>query len=100
MSELNLLLVLCGIALFSLISRPISRGNMTPPIAFAGFGLLLGPIVLGWIDLEVGNQVIHVIVEITLILVLFTDAARINLKSLWSDHDVPMCLPEARKPRK
>jgi len=92
MSEFNLLLVLCGIALFALFSRPISCSNVTPPMAFAGLGLLLGPIVLGWIDLEVGNQVIHVIAEITLILVLFTDAARINLKSLWSDHDVPMHL--------
>ncbi len=92
MSELNLLLVICGIALFSLFSGPISRGNITPPMAFVGLGLILSPIGLGWIDLDAGNQVIHVIAEITLILVLFTDATRINLKVLWSDHDVPMRL--------
>lgn len=92
MSELNLLLVLCGIALFALFSGPIGRSNITPPMAFAGLGLLLSPIGLGWINLDAGNEVIHVIAEITLILVLFTDATRINLKSLWSDHDIPIRL--------
>ncbi len=63
MNELNLLLVLGGIALFSLFSGPISRGNVTPPMAFAGLGLMLSPIGLGWINLDAGNQVIHVIAE-------------------------------------
>ena len=92
MNELNLLLVLGGIALFSLFSGPISRGNVTPPMAFAGLGLMLSPICLGWINLDAGNQVVHVIAEVTLILVLFTDATRINLKSLRSDHDIPIRL--------
>ena len=92
MNEANLLLVLCGIALFSLFSGPISRSNITPPLAFAGLGVLLSPIVLGWINLGSDHAAIHLIAEITLILVLFTDAARINLKSLWSDHDVPVRL--------
>jgi NhaP-type Na+/H+ or K+/H+ antiporter len=90
LSEGNLLLVLIGIALFALFSGPISRGSLTPPMAFTALGLILGPIGFGWIDLEVDNALIHVVAEITLILVLFTDAARIDLKTLWSDHDVPM----------
>jgi sodium/hydrogen antiporter len=91
-SEGNLLLILIGIALFALFSRPISRGSLTPPMAFASLGLVLSPIGLGWIDLEVDNRIIHAVAEITLILVLFTDAARINLKTLRTDHDVPMRL--------
>ena len=90
MSEANLLLVLSGIALFALFSGPISRGSLTPPMAFTALGLVLSPVVLGWIDLEVDNGIIHVVAEITLILVLFTDAARINLKHLLSDHDMPI----------
>lgn len=92
MNEITLLLVLCGIALFALFSGPISRGSLTPPMTFTALGLLLSPIGFGWINLEVGNSIIHTVAEITLILVLFTDAARINLKTLWSDHDVPMRL--------
>ena len=92
MNELNLLLVIGGIALFSLFSGPISRANITPPMAFAGLGVILSPIGFGWIKLDAGNEMIHLIAEITLILVLFIDATRINLKSLWSDHDVPIRL--------
>lgn len=92
MSEANLLLVLVGIALFALFSGPISRGSFTPPMVFVLLGLILSPVGFGWIDLTVDNKVVHVIAEVTLILVLFTDAARINLKSLWSDHDIPVRL--------
>ena len=92
MSEMSLLLVLIGIALFALFSGPISRGSLTPPMVFVLLGLVLSPVGLGWIELTVDNKVVHVIAEITLILVLFTDAARINLKHLWADHDVPLRL--------
>ncbi|MEW8562710.1 MAG: sodium:proton antiporter [Candidatus Thiodiazotropha sp.] len=92
MNETNLLLVLFGIALFALFSGPISRGNLTPPMTFTALGLVLSPIALGWISLGLDNTVIHAIAEITLILVLFTDAARIKLKTLWSDHDLPIRL--------
>lgn len=92
MSEMSLLLVLICIALFALFSGPISRGSLTPPMVFVLLGLVLSPVGLGWIELTVDNKVVHVIAEITLILVLFTDAARINLKHLWADHDVPLRL--------
>ena len=92
MSEMGLLLVLIGIALFALLSGPISRGSLTPPMVFVFLGLLLSPIGLDWIDLSIDNKLVHVVAEITLILVLFTDAARINLKHLWADHDIPMRL--------
>ena len=52
----------------------------------------LSPVGLGWINLGLDNVVIHTLAEITLILVLFTDAARIKLKALWSDHDIPIRL--------
>ena len=92
MNEASLLLVLMGIALFALLSGPISRDSLTPPMAFTAFGLLLSPVGLGWISLDLDNVVIHTLAEITLILVLFTDAARIKLKALRSDHDVPIRL--------
>jgi len=61
-------------------------------MVFVLLGLVSSPIGFGWIALSVDNRVVHVIAEVTLILVLFTDAARINLKQLWSDHDIPMRL--------
>ncbi|MES9989587.1 MAG: sodium:proton antiporter [Candidatus Thiodiazotropha endolucinida] len=90
MSEAILLFILLGIALFALFSGPISRSSLTPPLVFAALGLLMSPVGLGWIDLTLDNRVLHTIAEITLILVLFTDAARIDLKCLRSDHDLPV----------
>lgn len=90
MSEANLLLILLGIAIFSLFSGPISRGSLTPPMVFAALGLVMSPVGFGWIDLALDNQVIHIVAEVTLILVLFTDAARIDLRHLRSDHDLPL----------
>ena len=92
MNEANLLLVLFCIALFSLFSGPISRGSLTPPLVFTALGLSLSPIGFGLIDLDRHNDMVHTIAEITLILVLFTDAARINIKALWADHDIPLRL--------
>ena len=92
MNEASLLLILIGIALFALFSGPISRGSLTPPMTFAALGVALSPLGFDVIDLELGNEVVHTIAEITLILVLFTDAARINLKTLRADHDIPIRL--------
>ncbi|MCU7844439.1 MAG: sodium:proton antiporter [Candidatus Thiodiazotropha sp. (ex Monitilora ramsayi)] len=90
MSEITLLLILTGIAAFALFSGPIGRGSLTPPMVFTTLGLMMSPIFFGWVDLSIDNRVIHVIAEVTLILVLFTDAARIDLKRLRSDHDIPL----------
>ena len=74
------------------IFRADQPGSLAPPMVFVLLGLVLSPVGLGWIELTVDNKVVHVIAEITLILVLFTDAARINLKHLWADHDLPLRL--------
>ena len=60
---------------FALGSRKLSGSILTGPMLFAGFGFLIGPQVLGWVDLEISNHVIHTIAEVTLVIVLFTDAA-------------------------
>ncbi|MCU7815415.1 MAG: hypothetical protein KZQ81_09440 [Candidatus Thiodiazotropha sp. (ex Rostrolucina anterorostrata)] len=59
MSEANLLLILLGIALFSLFSGPIGRSSLTPPMAFTALGLVMSPVGFGWIDLALDNQVIR-----------------------------------------
>jgi len=77
-SESHLLLLLISIALFVLFSGPISRGSLTPPMVFILLGLVSSLIGFGWIALSVDTRVVHVIAEVTLILVLFTDAAKIK----------------------
>ena len=62
---------------------------VTAPLVFVAFGVIAGAGGLGFIEIEVGHSAIHVIAELTLILVLFTDAARIDLKRVREDHNLP-----------
>lgn len=84
---------------FGLLSRRLSRGVITPPLAFVGFGMLLSapamellgiPSLLGKADhLE---PVIHLLGEFTLVVVLFTDAAQIDIRALRRGAGLPVRL--------
>lgn len=83
-----------GVALYALVSRRLEGGLITPPMAFAAFGLAIGHAGLGLIDLgariEDSQSFVHGLAEATLILVLFSDAARIDLRALARDHGLPL----------
>jgi NhaP-type Na+/H+ or K+/H+ antiporter len=57
---------------------------------FSLFGLIAGPAAFGIISLQISNQALHLLAEVTLILVLFSDAANIDLAQLRRDHDLPV----------
>jgi NhaP-type Na+/H+ or K+/H+ antiporter len=74
---------LAVIALFAFayasVSRRIERSVLSGPIVFIAGGLLLGPMGLGLIDLKIGAEALRVLAELTLAMVLFTDAANADL---------------------
>jgi len=77
---------------FALISGRLKTTVITPPMIFVTFGLLIGPSLFGVVDAEIESDVINFIAELTLILILFTDASRIDLKLLRLEHDIPIRL--------
>ena len=77
---------------FGLVSGRLQHSVITPPMVFVTFGLLVSPAVLGLVDLDTGNELVRALAELTLILVLFTDAARINLNALRRDYHLPLRL--------
>ena len=77
---------------FGLISRRLEKSVITPPMAFVTFGLLLSPQLLGLVEVDVENEIIRLIAELTLILVLFIDAARIDLRLLRREYILPIRL--------
>ncbi|MFB6276346.1 MAG: cation:proton antiporter [Halothece sp.] len=77
---------------FGLISGYLEKSVVTPPMAFVIFGLLLSPQLFGLLNLETDSEGIRLVAELTLILVLFTDAARINLKRLRREYTLPLRL--------
>jgi len=90
MDLVSIALVSGALLAFALVSGRLQGTIVTPPLVFIVFGYLLGQGVLGIANVDPGHGAIHVIAELTLILVLFSDAARINLTQLRRDHNLPL----------
>ena len=82
-------LTLLGVAA---ISGRLSGTLVTPAMVFVAVGLLVGPEVLGEIDLESSSGTVRALAEATLALVLFCDASRIELGQLRREVGVPVRL--------
>jgi len=92
MSTTAFILVACSVFGFGLVSRRLADSPLTPPLVFVGLGVLFGPWGLGWLDLSVEQGAMHILAELTLILVLFGDAARIDLSALRRELGLPVRL--------
>jgi sodium/hydrogen antiporter len=57
---------------------------------FTLFGLLVGKAGFEIVNIDTGHSVIHIIAELTLVLVLFSDAARLDVSRLRRDHNLPV----------
>jgi len=74
---------------YALLSKRLAGTGLTMPIFLVTTGLLLGPRALGFVNVTLEGVPLEVIVEMTLALVLFTDAVRIDLKALRREASVP-----------
>ena len=83
---LLLALVVLGFSLFSAVA---GRSFVTAPIVFTLVGIAVGSEGLGLFDLDLESEAVSVLVEATLVLVLFTDAVRIDLGALRRDAWLP-----------
>lgn len=79
MESFSLVTVALLILGFALVSLPIQRSYLTPPMIFVLFGMLVGPHGLGVIHPDISSAATKFVVELTLILVLFCDGARIQI---------------------
>ncbi len=77
------------VVLYGSVSRRLSSTVLTGPMVFTAFGLALGNAGLGVIDLETDLEVVRILAELTLALVLFIDAARIDLRRLRRSAALP-----------
>lgn len=75
--------------LYSLIAGRLERGIISGPIIFVGTGILMGPLVLGWFEGEATRGQLRLFADLTLVLILFADAANANLSVLKTRIKVP-----------
>jgi len=92
MNTAAFILVACFVFGFGLVSRRLTDSPLTPPLVFVGLGVLFGPWGLDWLHLGVEHGAMHLLAELTLILVLFGDAARIDLSALRRELGLPVRL--------
>ena len=90
MELLAITVVAAAFILYALVSGRLEGTILTAPLLFAAFGFLIGPGGFGIADVGRGHAFLHVVAELTLVLVLFADAARIDLKTVRVDHNLPL----------
>lgn len=71
----NLAIPAAFLFLYSLVSGCLDRTPFNGAIVYTAFGLVLGPLVLGFLNLNVDAEGLSTLAEVTLALVLFMDAA-------------------------
>jgi sodium/hydrogen antiporter len=78
--------------LFSLASRRLERTVVTAPIVFTVAGMLMFPSLAGIVKAGGTPKIVLHLAEIGLVLLLFTDASRTDLKVLRSIQNLPVRL--------
>lgn len=85
----NLALLAVFVFLFSLVSGGLKRTPISGPIVFTAFGVAFGPLGLGLLSMNIDTEGLRTLAELTLALVLFTDAANANLGVLSRNFRLP-----------
>lgn len=85
----NMTILALFVFVYSLAGGRLAKAPINGAIIFTAFGLALGPLGLGLLKLSAGAEQIRLLAELTLALVLFTDAANSNLDVLKQYFRIP-----------
>lgn len=88
----NLAILAAFVFIYSLAAGRLERTPLNGALVFALFGLIFGPLGLGLLKLRVDAEVLSNLAELTLALVLFSDAANANLRELKHSFHIPQRL--------
>jgi sodium/hydrogen antiporter len=75
--------------LWALVSAVLERLSITPALAFVAIGLVVANPPLSLVEIDAGSETVRSVAEVTLALVLFSDAALVDVGRLRSDSRVP-----------
>jgi sodium/hydrogen antiporter len=89
LSQWSLAAIAGVVVAYAVVSRRLDRTPVTAAIFFVSCGLLFGTKGLGWIEPGRASEEVRLLAEVTLTLVLFADASRIDLAALRREYVVP-----------
>ena len=88
----NLALLTAFLLIYSIFAGRFESSLLNGPLMFMLAGLILGPAVLDILQLRIGREGLKALAELTLAIVLFSDAANANLKVLRAHEGLPLRL--------
>lgn len=88
--DIVILGILVCIFLYSLLTNAISKTLLTLPIIFMGVGYLSANAISGLAEPATLAEGKRLLAEVTLILVLFSDASRVRFKTLRMNFNIPL----------
>lgn len=88
----DLLVISVILLAYALVSGRLASTSVTAPMVFVTAGLAFGPAGAGLISGSVEEEGIRLLSEVTLGLVLFTDAVRIDFRALRREYALPLRL--------
>ena len=88
----NLTILAGFVFIYSLISGALEKTPFNGAILFAAFGLAVGPLGLNLVKLEMTAEGLSTLAELTLALVLYTDASNAHLGILKKNIQIPQRL--------
>jgi len=89
---LNHAVLAAFVFIYSVVSGRLDRTVFNGAILFTTFGLIVGPLGLGILNLSVDAEGLSTLAELTLALVLFTDASNANLREIKHSFRIPQRL--------
>ena len=85
----SLAILAAFVFLYSIVGGGIERAPVNGARVFSAFGLLFGPRGLGLLDLDIEAEGLRTLAELTLAMVLFTDASNSDLSVLKQSIRIP-----------
>ncbi len=74
---------------YALVSKRLATTSVTGPMLFMVFGLIVGPRALDLVTLDLGSGFVQLLLEGTLVIVLFSDAAVIDVRAVRKEAFLP-----------
>lgn len=85
---MGILIVLMSAIVYAMVAKRLSQTPITAPIIFLSVGAILA--YAGIIPLTEAEHMLHLVAEVTLIILLFLDAAKIDFKALFKTRAWPI----------
>lgn len=87
-----IIVVVCLLFIYGIFSKKLALSPISPPLFFCFIGIFLSFFSLEFAESGFNTKWIRILLELTLVITLFTDASSINLKSLFNFRSIPFRL--------